>query len=267
MSTIPIYQIDAFTDQLFAGNPAAVCPLLSWLDDDLMQCIAGENNLSETAFFVREGEHFRLRWFTPTVEVDFCGHATLASAYVLFSFLEKERERVVFETRRGRFTVEKAGGSALLMNLPAEPSAVCEALPELSRGLGAAPEETHKGPCLMAVFGSAQDIADLKPDMPVLAKLCRKEESVGIIATAPGAGDCDFVSRFFAPAQGIPEDPVTGSAHCMMAPYWEKRLGKSTLAARQLSQRGGEVKMRVQGERILMEGECRFYMKGEIALP
>jgi len=267
MSTIPIYQIDAFTNRLFEGNPAAVCPLRAWLDDELMQRIAGENNLSETAFFVREGDSFRLRWFTPTVEVDFCGHATLASAYVLFSFLEKERERVVFETRRGRFTVEKPGGSALLMNLPAEASAACKALPELSRGLGATPEETLRGPCLMAVFGSTRDITGLKPDMPVLAELCRKEGSVGIIATAPGEGDCDFVSRFFAPAHGIPEDPVTGSAHCMMAPYWEKRLGKSTLVARQLSQRGGALKMRVQGERIWMEGECRFYMKGEIALP
>lgn len=267
MSTIPIYQIDAFTDRLFGGNPAAVCPLRAWLDDGLLQRIAGENNLPETAFFVREGEGFRLRWFTPTVEVDFCGHATLASAYVLFSFLEKERERIVFETQRGRFTVEKSDGSALIMNLPADSSTPCEPLPELARGLGAAPDETRSGPCLMAVFGSARDITGLKPDMPVLAELCRKQESAGIIATAPGEGGCDFVSRFFAPAHGIPEDPVTGSAHCMMAPYWEKRLGKSTLAARQLSRRGGEVKMRVQGERILMEGECRFYMKGEIALP
>jgi len=267
MPAIPIYQIDAFTDQLFKGNPAAVCPLRAWLDAGLMQRIASENNLSETAFFVPEGDYFRLRWFTPTVEVNFCGHATLASAYVFFSFLDKERERVVFETRRGRFTVEKSRGGALLMNLPAEPSAACEPLPELPQGLGAVPVETHSGPFLMAVFGSARDITGLKPDMPALAELCRKQGSEGVIATAPGEGGCDFVSRFFDPAHGIPEDPVTGSAHCMMAPYWAERLGKSTLAARQLSERGGAVKMRVQGERILMEGECRFYMKGEIALP
>ncbi len=265
---IPIYQLDAFADEIFEGNPAAVCPLARWLPDDLLQRIAAENNLSETAFFVPEGEGFRLRWFTPVVEVEFCGHATLASAYVILSFLERGRERVVFETRRGRFIVERRG-DALLMNLPIETAELCDPPSGLALSLGATPAETHRGANLMAVFDDAESVKAMKPDMARLEELCRREGNVGVIATARGGGifgDCDFVSRFFAPAHGVAEDPVTGSAHCMMGPYWGERLGKDCLLARQISARGGVVGVELREGRVFLEGRCRLYMRGEISL-
>ena len=266
---LTLYQIDAFADKLFEGNPAAVCPLEEWLDDSLMQKIAAENNLSETAFFAPEGEGFRLRWFTPSCEVEFCGHATLASAFVIFSYggaTKNPPDRIVFETRRGRFFVEKTKGEGLLMNLPAEPHVLSDLPQGLAESLGAEPAHIYKGPNLMAVFDDQKTLETINPHMHALAELCTREGSVGIIVTAPGEGALDFVSRFFAPAHGIPEDPVTGSAHCMMAPYWAKRLGKPTLRARQISPRGGTLSLTIEGDRVLVEGACRLYMKGEIYL-
>lgn len=258
---IPLYQVDAFTDRPFAGNPAAICPLESWLDEAVMQAIAAENNLAETAFLAREGAGWRLRWFTPTVEVDLCGHATLASAHVIFECLEPGRTAPVgFETRSGRLTVEK-DGTMLWMDLPALPAVACDTPADLSAGLGIDVPETFVSTNYMAVLADAAAVRALKPDMAVLARLAPR----GAIATAPGDGEgCDFVSRYFAPAHGVPEDPVTGSAHCTLAPFWAARLGKGVLGARQISRRGGALVCEPKGDRVRIGGSAVLVLEGAI---
>ena len=261
---IPIYQIDAFTNSPFQGNPAAVCPLDAWLDDDVLQAIAMENNLSETAFIVSEGDGFRLRWFTPAVEVDLCGHATLATGHLILNRLSPERDEVGFETRSGALRVSRAG-DGLAMDFPVlAPGEPMTAEPELLSAMGAQPLEClpirkmHGAPYVMLVFETEAQVAALAPSFSSLG--------ANVIATAPG-DKVDFVSRFFAPLSGIDEDPVTGSAHCTLAPYWANRLDKSALTARQISARGGDVGCRLEGERVIITGNCAFYMEGRIEMP
>ena len=223
MTTIPIYQVDAFTDSLFGGNPAAVCPLEAWLDDATLQAIAAENNLAETAFFVagEEGADFALRWFTPTAEVDLCGHATLACAFIVFNRLTPKAQSVSFSSRSGVLIVSRAG-NVLALDFPALPAEYCDAPLALVKGLGFAPQEVLLASNYLAVFETDAQVTALAPDMKLLATL----HPHGVIATAPRSVDgLDFVSRFFSPSFGIPEDPVTGSAHCTLVPYWSKRRG------------------------------------------
>jgi predicted PhzF superfamily epimerase YddE/YHI9 len=258
---IPLYQIDAFADGPFTGNPAAVCPLDDWLPDPVMQAIAAENNLSETAFFVRDGEAWSLRWFTPTTEVDLCGHATLASAYAIFSFLAPERSRAVFRTLKAGELVVERSGELLALDFPARPSAPCEPPPGLAAALGAAPASVLAARDYLAVYDAPGRIAALAPDFAALAKLDR-----AVIVTAPGESGTDFVSRFFAPTLGVDEDPVTGSAHCTLIPFWARRLGKDRLAARQLSRRGGSLVCESRGERVVIAGHAVLYLSGTIYL-
>ncbi|HEY0077858.1 MAG TPA: PhzF family phenazine biosynthesis protein [Pyrinomonadaceae bacterium] len=257
---IPFYQIDAFTERAFGGNPAGVCPLESWLPDETMQSIALENNLSETAFFVRRGEEFDLRWFTPTVEVNLCGHATLASGFVLYRFLGYTQASIRFQTKSGLLTVEREG-DLLAMNFPAWPPQACDAPRELLEGLGKEPREVLRTRDYVAVYDSESDIRALAPEMELLKGL----DALGIIATAPG-DEVDFVSRFFAPGAGIPEDPVTGSAHCSLTPLWAERLSKTRLRARQLSPRGGEIFCEHLGDRVKVAGRAVPFLTGEISL-
>jgi len=259
---IPLYQVDAFADRPFAGNPAAICPLDRWLDAPTMQAIAAENNLAETAFLVPEDTGWALRWFTPTVEVDLCGHATLAAAHVIFAHLEPGRTApVAFGTRSGRLTVARRPDGALSMDLPAIPSAPSEVPADLAAGLGADIVECHLAANYMAVLENEKAVRALAPDMAALARL----HPHGVIATAPGDG-CDFVSRFFGPSFGIPEDPVTGSAHCTLAPYWSERLGKAVLSARQVSARGGTLTCEPLGDRVRLEGRAALFLEGKIRL-
>lgn len=257
MST-PIYQVDAFASRLFAGNPAAVCPLESWPDDARMQSIAAENNLAETAFFVRSGDCYRLRWFSPLCEIGLCGHATLASAYVIFERLDPSATRVRFETLGGELTVTRAG-DLLSMDFPAVPAKPCQPNAALTAALGKAPRELWEARDYVAVYDSEDDVLALAPDMQALAAIGH----FATIATAPGKHS-DFVSRFFAPAVGVPEDPVTGSAHCTLAPYWSERLGKTSLYARQVSQRGGELWVEHRGDRTGISGHAVLYLEGTI---
>jgi len=262
---LPIYQVDAFASALFRGNPAAVCPLEEWLPDQTLQNIAAENNLSETAYYVRKGERYQLRWFTPAVEVDLCGHATLGAASVI---LDVRREvagpRVVFDSRSGELTVERqesADGKGVLyaLDFPSRPPGPTEVHPDLARGLGSEPAQLLAAMDYFCVFDSEEQVRELKPDMQTLAGVDLR----GVIATAPGR-DCDFVSRFFAPAKGIPEDPVTGSAHTTLIPYWAKRLGKTKLFARQISRRGGELWCEDRGDRVGIAGGAVQYLEGRI---
>lgn len=262
MIHIPIYQVDAFTDQLFGGNPAAVCPLPDWLPDTVMQSIAAENNLAETAFFVREGEDYALRWFTPTVEVDLCGHATLASAHVIFSLLEPARKKVAFRTLKSGILTINREGDRLAMDFPTWPSLPIDSAPGVAIALGKPPKEVREARFYLAVYDHATDVAALAPDFAALAKLDR----LAVIATAPGENGVDFVSRFFAPALGIPEDPVTGAAHCALVPYWAKRLGKSALEARQISRRGGKLTCTLAGDRVIIAGRAVLYLEGKITV-
>ena len=254
------FQIDAFTNRPFHGNPAAVCPLGKWLPDEVMQAIAGENNLSETAFFVPSDKGYALRWFTPVREVDLCGHATLATAHALFEHLGYTSPSITFETRSGDLTVERRDGR-LVMDFPACPLQPCD-LPELlAEGLGHRPVEVLAGDDFLAVFESEADIRALEPNQAMLARLALR----GVCVTAPG-DSVDFVSRFFAPKYGIPEDPVTGSAHCQLAPYWAGRLGKPILNARQISKRGGEIGCELRHDRVLISGQAVTVMTTEILL-
>ena len=259
--SIPLYQVDAFTDAPFRGNPAAVCLYESWLPDGLMQQIAAENNLSETAFLVPLGEAWELRWFTPTTEVDLCGHATLASACVLFEEVEPERDAILFHTKSGDLTVTREG-QAMVLDFPARVAFECDAPPALAEALGASPVDVRAVEhWYLAIFETESDVANLAPDMGRLRGLDRS-----VIATAPG-DEVDFVSRCFAPAVGVPEDPVTGSAHCTSAPYWAERLGKRGLEARQISARGGDLSCRVRGDRVHIGGEAVIVLRGELFLP
>jgi PhzF family phenazine biosynthesis protein len=255
----PIYQLDAFATRRFAGNPAAVMPLDSFLSDAELQSIAAENNLAETAFLVPDGADYRLRWFTPTLEVPLCGHATLASAAVVMERLEPRRSQVVFHSASGPLTVRKAD-PGYVMDFPARMSEAVVAQPGLAEALGAVPIEVFANSFnYLATLESAQVVRSLSPDMAALARIDRS----GVIVTAAGDGPYDFVSRYFAPAKGVPEDPVTGSAHCMLAPYWARKLGKTEFRAFQASRRGGEVVCRLVSDRVELEGCCVFYMEGE----
>ena len=260
MTEIPIYQVDAFASKVFTGNPAAVCPLDDWLPDEVMQAIALENNLAETAFLVKRGAgaEYDLRWFTPVHEVDLCGHATLGSAYVIANHLDDGADEIKFHSRSGLLTVTREG-ELYTLDFPVLPPKRIDDDPAVADALGAAPKELHDQVDMMAVFGSEAEIAALAPDMAKLAAL----DTRGVIATAPG-DSCDFVSRFFAPRAGIPEDPVTGSAHCITTPYWAARLGKNKMSARQISARGGALEVELRGERVLISGHVAPYMEGRI---
>jgi predicted PhzF superfamily epimerase YddE/YHI9 len=259
---VPIYQVDAFTDKLFGGNPAAICPLASWLPDATMQSIAAENNLAETAFFVKDGDGYALRWFTPAVEVDLCGHATLASAHIIFKFLEPRRESVDFRTlKAGTLTVARRD-DMLVMDFPAWPPSPAEPPPGLLAALGGKPREVLRARDCAVVYDSAAEVLALAPDFAALAKV----DCWAAIATAPGENGVDFVSRFFAPAKGVPEDSVTGSSHCTLVPYWAKRLGKAGLVAHQLSQRGGSLHCALRGDRVSIGGHAVLYLEGQITV-
>ena len=257
---IDIYQVDAFASRPFEGNPAAVCPLDEWLPDERMQAIAMENNLSETAFFVAEGDGYAIRWFTPAAEVDLCGHATLASAWVLFKRLGFDGDRIVFSSKSGPLTVTREG-EELVLDFPAQPPRPCVTPPGLADALGAEPAECLEFVDLMAVFDDPETVLGISPKMHVLAGLDYR--GVIITATAP---DYDFISRFFAPAVGVPEDPVTGSAHTKLTPYWAGRLNRTRLRARQVSARGGDLVCTLQGDRVLIAGRAVEFMRGRIAV-
>lgn len=258
---IPLYHVDAFTEHPFEGNPAAVCPLEMWPPDALLQKIARENNLSETAFFVPAGDGFELRWFTPKVEVELCGHATLATAHLLLHRLEPGRDRVAFSTRSGRLEVAR-DGDLLAMDFPAYPPEPVDAPAGLFDALGHDAEAVLRGNYLMVVVRSEWAVRALEPDFAAMDRASINEA----IVTARGS-DCDFVSRFFAPGFGVPEDPVTGSAHCSLVPYWAHRLGRTRLQARQVSQRGGELACELRGNRVSIAGRAVMYLEGEIELP
>jgi len=259
---LPIYQVDAFTDRLFGGNPAAVVPLKEWLPEATMQAIATENNLSETAFFVPEGGAFALRWFTPVAEVDLAGHPTLATAYVIFRFIAPEAAQLTFRTLKAGALVVARRGEELAMDFPARPPQPCAAPPGLASALGKPPVTVLAARDYMAVYATAAEVAALRPDFTALARLDR----FLVIATAPGEGGVDFVSRCFAPAHNINEDPVTGSAHCTLIPYWAERLGKTRLKARQISARIGDLSCEHRGERVTIAGRCALYLEGTITI-
>jgi PhzF family phenazine biosynthesis protein len=261
---IPLFHVDAFTDRAFRGNPAAVCPLEAWLDDEKLRAVAAENNLSETAYFVPEGDAYRMRWFTPNYEVNLCGHATLASAFVLLTILKPQQESVRFLTRSGLLTVRRQN-DFLAMDFPSLPPWSCPVPPaDLVEGLGASAgriavlqiEDNY-----FVVYESEDEVRSMRPDLPRLEKL----HPAGVAVTAPGK-NADFVSRYFAPSYGIPEDPVTGSTHCSLTPYWARRLGKSVLHARQVSQRGGELWCELAGDRILIKGKAVLTLRGSLLI-
>jgi PhzF family phenazine biosynthesis protein len=256
---LPFYQVDAFTSRAFAGNPAAVMPLAEWLPDQTLQAIAAEHNLAETAFFVPQGRDFHLRWFTPTVEMPLCGHATLASAYVLFNHLDRARDNVVFHTLSGPLSVVR-DGDRLLMDFPVratEPAQVSESAP-VAEAIGAKVIDLRRGWTYLAVVESENAVRNLKPDLAKIAAL-----PLDVIVTARGA-KADFVSRVFLPKIGIPEDPVTGGAHCLLAPYWSDVLERKTFFARQLSSRGGELWLRLEGDRVQMAGHAVLTATGQM---
>jgi PhzF family phenazine biosynthesis protein len=258
--TMPIYQADAFTDKLFGGNPAAICPLDEWLPDETMQKIAVENNLAETAFFVKNEKGYKLRWFTPQYEIDLCGHATLASAHILFTQLGFKGDSIHFETvKAGTLTVKK-DADKYTMDFPSRPPIPIELPNGLAEALGdKKPLKVLRSRDYFLVYKSESDVRDISPDFFALSKM----DTVGVIVTAPG-DSVDFVSRFFAPAAGIPEDPVTGSSHCNLIPYWAEKLGKTKLHAYQISARKGELWCELKGDRVLMSGKAVTYLKGEI---
>lgn len=267
---LKLWQVDAFAAKTLEGNPAAIVPLDSWIDAGLMQKIANENNLAETAFFVRKARgHYALRWFTPESEVELCGHATLASAWTIFEFLDRELKQVAFETKSGTLTVERGADGYHVMSMPSdivsdfELHAIAE---QVGKALDAVPPvRTLKGRYMIAVWDNANDVRHLNGPGEI-ARVLRAHGFWGLIATAPGDEGYDFISRFFAPDKGVPEDPVTGSAHCSLTPYWSMRLGKKTLKARQVSPRGGDLICTDAGERTILSGPCALYMSGEISL-
>lgn len=262
MGSIPFYQVDAFTCGKFTGNPAGVCVITDWLSGDLMQKIAAENNLAETAFIIPEGEEWQIRWFTPVTEVDLCGHGTLASSFVVMNMLETVRQEVTFHTMHMGDLVVRKKSDMLELDFPTDTLHKCD-LPRLvSEGLGKEPVECLTGRSdYLLLFGSELEILALRPDFRKLAMA----DGRGIIVTAPGS-DADFVSRFFAPQAGIDEDPVTGSAHTTLTPFWSARLGKTSMTARQLSARGGYLECTLKGSRTLIAGRAVLFLKGEILL-
>jgi PhzF family phenazine biosynthesis protein len=255
---LPLFQIDAFTDHLFGGNPAAVVLLESWLPDKVLAAIAAENNLAETAFVIPGPDEIPLRWFTPTVEVDLCGHATLAAAYVLFRHVMPSAKQLTFTTRSGNLIVT-ADGDRLTLDFPARPGVSIEISEQLVAALGVRPAEAFLARDLLVILDCESDVRNFRPDFARIAAL----DYFAVIVSAPGES-VDFVSRFFAPGAGIPEDPVTGSAHCTLVPYWAARLGKSNLTAKQLSARGGDLSCRLAGDRVFISGSTVEYLRGEI---
>lgn len=257
---IPIYQADAFTSELFGGNPAAVCPLKEWLPDALMQKIALENNLAETAFFVKNERGYLLRWFTPELEIDLCGHATLASAHILFTALGHEGDTIHFDSVKAGVLTVTRNGDRYTLDFPSRPPFAADVPEGLIAALGGTkPKEVLRSRDYMLVYENQDEILNMVPDHSALAKI----DTLGVIVTAPGK-EVDFVSRFFAPAAGVSEDPVTGSAHCNLIPYWAGKLGKNTLRAYQLSTRKGELWCELKGDRVTMAGNGVTYLKGEI---
>ena len=256
-----LYQIDAFTNRAFGGNPAAVIPLEKWIDDELMQNIAMENNVSETVFFVKNGDEFDIRWFTPVVEMNLCGHATLASAWALYNILGYDKTNIVFNSKSGKLVIEKKN-DMLLMDFPSwKPERLTEYPDELQKALGIKEiVGVYKNRDLLVELNNEKDVKSALPDFTMLKKM-----DVKVIITAPGK-EVDFVSRFFAPSVGVNEDPVTGSAHSQLIPFWSEKLGKSQMQARQLSKRGGEIWCEQKNGRVLMGGNCVFYMKGEVSI-
>ena len=262
MKTVRIYQVDAFTSKLFGGNPAAICPLDEWLPDEVMQNIALENNLAETAFIVKESAHYHIRWFTPAVEVDLCGHATLGAAHVLFNHENFNGENIVFHSRSGKLIVTKQGDE-LTLDFPADVMNEVPVTAQLTAGFAEKPLQAFRGKTdFMLVFENEKQIATMVPDLGKISEL----EARGVIVTAQG-NEVDFVSRFFAPQSGIDEDPVTGSAHTSLAPYWSGRLGKQTLSAVQLSKRKGFLTCTIAGDRVQISGKACLYLTGEIFVP
>ena len=257
---LKLYQIDAFTNKVFGGNPAAVCPLESWLPDELMQSIAIENNLSETAFFIPKDDGFHLRWFTPKTEVDLCGHATLASAYVLFNLLGYSAGKIRFQTREGDLFVERQA-QELVMDFPTKKPVECETPDLLLKALGIEPLSLYCNEDYVALLSSEDEVKAVRPDFNIMSEI----DTRGIIITAPG-DNVDFVSRFFAPRYGIDEDPVTGSAHCVLTPFWAARLGKNNLTAKQVSKRVGDLRCILEGSRVKIVGSAVQYMQGEIEI-
>jgi PhzF family phenazine biosynthesis protein len=258
---LPIYQIDAFTGRVFAGNPAAVCPLPEWLPDATMQAIAAENNLSETAYFCRETDGYRIRWFTPAVEVDLCGHATLASGFLLLTRFLPAEASVSFMSRSGPLSVAR-DGDLFTLDFPAAPPEPAPFPDGLAEAAGAMPVESLRaGSRILAVYETAAQVRALAPDMAAIARLAPG----GLLATAPG-DEHDFVSRYFVPSHGVPEDPVTGSTHTHLTPFWAERLGKTTLTAAQLSARGGELDCTLRGDRVAIAGHAVLYMEGTITI-
>ncbi len=258
---IPFYQVDAFTSRALGGNPAAVCPLEAWLDDATMQAIAEENNLSETAYFLPRGEDFEIRWFTPVHEMDLAGHPTLATAHVIMTEIAPERSAVTFHTKIGDTLAVTRTNGRLAMDFPARPPSPRLDPAAVAEALRAEPTEVLAARDGFAVFASEAEVRALEPDMPAVAAL----DCLGVIATAPG-DDADFVSRFFAPAENVPEDPVTGSAHCTLIPYWAERLGKTELFAQQVSKRGGELWCTHNGDRVEIAGEAVTLIRGTLSL-
>jgi PhzF family phenazine biosynthesis protein len=262
MQKIRIYQIDAFASEIFSGNPAAVCPLNDWLPDQTMQSIAAENNLSETAFFIHKNEEFFIRWFTPKIEIGLCGHATLASAHVLYSELEFKKDNVEFHTKAGDLLKVTRDNDIISMDFPSHVPKQCDCdLNEIGTALGAKPIAFETAMYGLAIFKNEQEILDLEPNFHAINNLAYD----GIIVTAPG-NNVDFVSRFFGPKLGIPEDPVTGGAHCSLIPYWSNRLAKNNLIARQLSERGVELYCEQRGDRVRIGGRAITYLRGELLI-
>lgn len=257
---LPIYQVDAFTDKIFGGNPAAIVPLQEWLPDETLQKIALENNLSETAFFVPNDTGFHLRWFTPTVEIDLCGHATLATSWVIFNQLKYNKSVITFESLSGELTVTRTD-DALTLNFPVWPYEQIEIDPRITNALGVKPVELYKAPDWLAVYDNVSTIQNMAPDMQKLSEI---KECRGIIVTAKGSDDIDFVSRWFGPNEGIDEDPVTGSAHCVLSPYWAEKLNKKMFNAKQISPRGGDLICELKDNRVFITGNATLYLKGTI---
>lgn len=258
---LSLYQIDAFTNKLFGGNPAAVVPLEKWIDDELMQQLAMENNLAETVFFVPNGDEYDIRWFTPVLEINLCGHATLASAFVLYTILGYDKPKLVFNSKSGKLTIQK-NGNTFKMDFPSwKPEKINEYPAGLQTALGVKEiVAVYKYRDLLVELSTEEEVKNVQPDFAALKRIGEK-----VIITAPGR-EVDFVSRFFAPIAGIDEDPVTGSAHSQLIPFWSEKLDKRILQAKQLSSRGGDIYCEQNGERVVMGGECRFYMKGEFEI-
>lgn len=257
---LPIYQVDAFARKTFEGNPAAICPLKEWLDDDVLLSIAEENNLSETAFYVMTSKGFHIRWFTPTTEVELCGHATLATAYIIFNEFDYQGDSIVFESRSGLLTVTK-NDNLFTMDFPAQPATSCDLPSALEKAFAATPVECLEAEDYLLVFNNEDEILNAQPRLELLKDIDLR----AVIITAPSQR-FDFVSRVFAPKYGIDEDPVTGSAYTQLAPYWKNKLGKSQLHAKQVSKRGGEIFCETLGDRVRISGSAVKYLQGEITI-